>query len=347
MSISNPGNQNPSNPGVATPITFGQASVPSTTTASPLNQIRGVSAKNSTGAGIPRHVTNVSASISAAAKGATSTVTVKFSRDPSDTSFSGVNVFVRGYQANNSNVQVGGGADSPITLILNNTGESVNVSVQAQGNAGVAPIATAPSTGIKLPTSSTGGFGTTTVISYSAGNPPPPSLPPATFMYGPGVLNFAECQNLTQSVNLMGTTGTNAVVVSKFYIPTSIVVNKYSWFATSTPSHYAFGIYDSNGNKVVDTGVLTHAGGSNISGSCSTAATLSAGYYYLAWTSDSGSLQGSGFAITANSLTMTNANSTKLAVAANASSAGALPSTLGVLTATSNTASIACPMWET
>jgi hypothetical protein len=143
---------------------------------SQVNQIRGVSANKSTGPGIPKHVKSVTAAMSNAAKGSTSTVAVTFRRDPSDKNFSGVGVFVKGYQGNQSLVQIGGGSDSPITVLLNNTGEAVTLVVQAQGNSGAAPITTAPSTAIRLPKSTSGGFGTGSQGGYNPGNPPPATV---------------------------------------------------------------------------------------------------------------------------------------------------------------------------
>lgn len=128
-----------------------------------VNQIRGINRQGSTGSGIPKHVTNVSTSIANASTGSTSTITVIFSRDPSDANFSGVTVFVKGYQGNPAPVQIASGTDSPITFIVNNTGEALSLIVQAFGNGGTAPLGTAPTVGISLPKSTGGGTGTTTV----------------------------------------------------------------------------------------------------------------------------------------------------------------------------------------
>jgi hypothetical protein len=61
-------------------------------------------------------------------------------------------------------VWLSSGADSPITFVINNTGENVSIAVQAVGNSGCAPIDTAPTTGIKLPKSTAGGYGTGTTV---------------------------------------------------------------------------------------------------------------------------------------------------------------------------------------
>ena len=171
MSLSDPRAVNPSNPGVAKGTSFGDAKVPDTRTASPINQIRGIAGKGSTGAGIPKHVTGVACTVSQASSGATSKVTVTFTRDPGDSSLSKVNVHLVGYQSNNSAVQIASGSDSPITFVINNTGERVRVIAQAQGNSGAAPLETAPSTGIQLPLSDGGGYGTQTTTGVSIEQP--------------------------------------------------------------------------------------------------------------------------------------------------------------------------------
>ncbi len=128
-------------------------------TSASINQLRGVNVANSTGAGIPRQVTGVQVSVSNANTGSTCVVTVTFHRDPSDANFSTANIYVRNYNGNPANVRVASGANSPISCVLNNTGESIVVSVQASGNAGDAPLASSPTIGIKLPQSASGGFG--------------------------------------------------------------------------------------------------------------------------------------------------------------------------------------------
>jgi hypothetical protein len=92
-------------------------------TAASLNQIRGVNISGSTGSGIPKHVTNVAASVSAANQGATSVVTVTFRRDPGDSSYNTSQIYVKGYNSNPQNVLIASGANSPISFVLNNTGE--------------------------------------------------------------------------------------------------------------------------------------------------------------------------------------------------------------------------------
>jgi hypothetical protein len=136
-----------------------------TTSTSGISQIRGINRSGATGAGIPQHVTNVSTSMANASAGSTSTISVTFRRDPTDVNFNGVTVWVKGYQGNQTPTQVASGTDSPINFILNNTGEALSVTVQANGNGGSAPITTAPTAGLTLPRSTSGGAGTTTTTS--------------------------------------------------------------------------------------------------------------------------------------------------------------------------------------
>jgi hypothetical protein len=133
-----------------------------------INQIRGINKAGASGSGIPKHVTNVTAVVSNASAGSTSQIVITFRRDSTDTAFAGVTVYAKGYQGNQSPTQVGYGTDAPLTIILNNTGESVSLIVQATGNGGSAPIATAPSCGVRLPQNATGGFGTQTTTNVTA-----------------------------------------------------------------------------------------------------------------------------------------------------------------------------------
>lgn len=159
----------PKNPPVVTPAVNGGksgsldgAGLISRVNLTNLQQVRGTNLKTSTGSAVPKPVTNVQASVSNASKGATSTVNVQFRRDPSDATYQNVVIYAKGYQGNQQAVQVGSSVDSPATVILNNTGESISLIVQPQGNAGITPLANCPSVGVQLPKSSGGGVGTTT-----------------------------------------------------------------------------------------------------------------------------------------------------------------------------------------
>jgi hypothetical protein len=107
----------------------------------------------------------VTASVAPSSTGITSVVTVTFQNDPSDHTFTGVVVFIKGYQGNQSPVQIAHSATSPVQFTVNNTGENLSLSVQAIGNAGRAPIAQVPITSVKLPFSVLGGAGQATQTS--------------------------------------------------------------------------------------------------------------------------------------------------------------------------------------
>lgn len=158
MSTSKPPNPSDINPGISRPTRLGTL-LP---VGNQVSQIRGVASAGSVGAGIPQPVANVSASISNAVQGSTSTVNVTFHRDPSDANFSQAKVYARGYNGNPSWVQMGASDSSPIAFVLNNTGESISIAVQSSGNAGDYPLSQSPTTGVKLSQSDAGGFGTGT-----------------------------------------------------------------------------------------------------------------------------------------------------------------------------------------
>jgi hypothetical protein len=203
------------------------------TAGSGINQIRGINRSGATGAGIPQHVTNVNSGIANAQAGSTSTVTVTFRRDPTDVNFGGVVVWMKGYQSNPSPVQAASGSDSPITFIVNNTGEAISLIVQATGNGGSAPLNTAPTTGISLPKSTGGGVGTTTVVS-------PPAISGSA---SAGQLaKFATPATTLTGANLSGdvvTSGSVATTVQKIQgtpvtssTPLDGDLLRYSWDAT-------------------------------------------------------------------------------------------------------------------
>lgn len=168
MSLSKPINPPTVARAVTTPISSGlvfSTAVPRTQ----VNQIHGTTQNNANGTGIPKQVSNVQVSIANAQTGATATVSVLYRRDPTDAAFSGVNVWVKGYQGNSQLVQVASGTGSPCTFVLNNTGETVSFTIQAFGNGGNAPLAQSPTSSGTLPKSTGGGFGTSTTTSSPTG----------------------------------------------------------------------------------------------------------------------------------------------------------------------------------
>lgn len=159
-SLSKPDSPLSVNPGAATDLNA--SAVASLGNRTLIQQVRGINVNGANGSGIPKPVTDVKASVSNASVGSTSVISVIFHRDPSDSAFAGVAILAKGYQGNNTAVQVGSSVDSPATFILSNTGESISLIVQPYGNGGSTPLANCPSVGVKLPKSSLGGAGTTT-----------------------------------------------------------------------------------------------------------------------------------------------------------------------------------------
>lgn len=353
MSLSDPKFSKPYNPGVAKSTRFGDASVPYTPTASPLNQIRGVAAKGSTGAGVPRHVSNVAARISTASEGTTSAISVTYSRDPSDTSHSKVNVYVSGYQGNKTPVQVASGSESPVTFVLNNTGETLSIRVQSQGNSGAAPLDTAPTAGIQLAKSTAGGFGVQTTTSTPP--TPPPTPPVFDAFWGPGIVS--------DSVILGGSGGTfvslvgsaDEVRVSMFSLTDDFTITKVSTSCSNNAigRKASFGIYSLAGNLLLDSGQFLFATSPTVQTNTIAAVTLSAGVYFFAQTaSDHPGDTFTGFQNNTDPSkfqAIANANLMRMGVAASVSSVGVLPATLGAITPALPGASnigIALPLFE-
>jgi hypothetical protein len=136
-----------------------------------VNQLHGITFNNSSGAGIPKQVTNPQVSIANANQGSTCTVSVLFKVDPTDAAFSGINIWIKGYQGNSNPVLVGSGTASPTKIVINNTGETVTFILQAFGNGGNAPLNQSPTCSGTLPKAVLGGFGSSSVVaSVSAGS---------------------------------------------------------------------------------------------------------------------------------------------------------------------------------
>ena len=128
----------------------------------------------------------------------------------------------------------------------------------------------------------------------------------------------------------------NDVMVYQFVLPFRAVVRNIGFQVQTLEvgKLAGFGLYDVNGNLLVHTGaVSTTTTGRKFTSV--TAVTLEPGVYFLAWTAD-----GTTFAyITAVNIStgtqaaFWNQSATRVGKAANASSAGVLPATLGTITA--------------
>jgi hypothetical protein len=79
-----------------------------------------------------------------------SLVSVTFLRNPIDAAFAGVRIWLTGYQANPGRVLVADGFDSPLSFLVESTGESVVVAVQAVGTTAAADLDAAPTATVLL-----------------------------------------------------------------------------------------------------------------------------------------------------------------------------------------------------
>ena len=317
-----------------------------------INQLHGLAPNNANGAGIPKQVSNVQASVAQAQTGATCTVTILYSVDPTDKAFSGVNVWAKSYQGNPQLVQVSSGTGSPCKFVLNNTGENVSFTVQSFGNGGNAPLSQAPTCSASLPKSTTGGFGSSTVVNYNVTNPPPSisfAQNSGAMLIGP----FLELPYSFANSYLQAVQSVNEVRVTRMYLPFAITLSKCTFTVNSggvsSGKHFAFGFYTFAGAKVLDSDIQT-VNANQVFTLSFTPVTLGPAVFYYAQTGDGTAPNLWG--IPASSIgsaipNQLNHNSVWFGTAANASVAGALPATLGALTA-DNTPSggIVLAQWE-
>lgn len=353
MSLSKPNN----------PVFVADVAVPSTSAVSMLdtnenatrvNQLHGIASSNALGAGIPKQVSNVQASVANAQTGATCTVTVLYRVDPTDKNFAGVNIWVKGYQGNGQLVQVSNGATSPTKFVLNNTGEIVSFTVQAYGNGGGAPLTGAPTCSGTLPQSTSGGFGSSTST----------STPPTTITSSDGSLSVTGTTTVNITLvpfgktnpawwlsgegscytyqNVNGTWGSGTANQVKCWfirIPYEITINKLSYrhIVSLAGSHSALGLYNSSGSKIFSWDNFDTNVGAGLKTTTVGPFTLTPGIYIVACGCDtagtSPATQG-GFATIGSSESSQpqNANGTvRFGTAANGLSAGAMPPTLGTI----------------
>lgn len=282
----------------------------------------------------PQHVQNVQVKTQKTSD-ITSKVTVTYQRNPQDYQFVDTRVFVSGYKGNPAPVQVASGV-SPVSFSLENTGEPVAVTVQSSGNLGQAPISTAPTATLQLvktplattPTpagNGTGGGGSSAEVGTST----------SKFWGGRGEPN----------PELVGTTATlsastNKVSVCRFKLCSKCLVRSITWTqaSTSVGHNYSFGIYDANGNLLLQTTFLSTSSSGPINATI-TPVQLNSADYYFAWVDESGgfiSIKGISLDDQFNQiLNFDTVPPFPVAFAANNAVAGVLPSALGALTANS------------
>jgi len=148
-------------------------------------------------------------------------------------------------------------------------------------------------------------------------------------------------------------TATNQVRVTRMYLPFSMAVSKCTFTVNSggvgSGTHFSFGFYSFAGNKIVDSGVQT-VNANQVFTLSFGPTTLAAGVYYYAQTGDSTTpnLWGVPAVNIASAIPLQlNTNSVWFGTAANSSSVGVLPATLGVLTADATpNGGIVLAQWE-
>lgn len=132
----------------------------------------------------------------------------------------------------------------------------------------------------------------------------------------------------------------NQVRVARIFLPCRTTIRRIV-FEVTTASAGGFcsvGIYSADGNtRLLHTGAVATdtTGVKNIS---ITPVTLDPGVYWLAWTADNTIAQARFLTLGTNAATIENTVAARRGSAANASSAGVLPTTLGTITAASITA---------
>ncbi|MGA9798580.1 MAG: hypothetical protein WBQ68_06205 [Terriglobales bacterium] len=256
MSLSKPSSPVFITEGVASGAQPVSPSLDSNQNATLINQLHGIANTNATGAGIPKQVSNVQVSVANAQTGATCTVSVLFTQDPTDKNFAGVAILVKGYQGNNQLVQVSSGISSPTKFVLNNTGENVSFTVQAYGNGGAAPLTGAPTCSASLPQSTGGGYGSSTITS------PSPAL--QLLRSQQTILDAAELTALTTTFLAITETPPSGSRIVPAYLTVQYkfgsvdygATGTFTFFWGSTPSaFFAYRILNGNGFLNPGTGV--------------------------------------------------------------------------------------------
>lgn len=158
-----------------------------------------------------------------------------------------------------------------------------------------------------------------------------------TTISGGGFMGYVVTTNFNTALSSQAVSSANQVYAFRFSLPASFTVSSISYYINtlSAGGNCDFGLYDSSGNLLTHTGAQSTAttGAFDVAISGGGSTTFSAGVYYFAWGCDN---------ITAKVETFSgsvlpalfNAGTTKnVGTGANALSAGALPATLGTVTA--------------
>lgn len=140
----------------------------------------------------------------------------------------------------------------------------------------------------------------------------------------------------------------NQITVFQFTLPYSITISRVSTIVgvASSGQTANFGIYSASGVKMLDSGALSTTSMGAVHATI-TPVTLPAGVYYYAQSASSSGpevISIPGYSVAATN--MLNALSTKVGQAANSTSAGVMPSTLGTITADSVYPNLALALFE-
>lgn len=160
-----------------------------------------------------------------------------------------------------------------------------------------------------------------------------------TYMVGPGIRSVNGFLNNAASsifANIVrGVQTNNRVVVWLLQLEVAMTISKVSVMASnnSIGVHSSFGIYSYAGAKLIDGGIFNEQTSPAVQTNTITPVPLTPGMYWFAQTSDDHSCSFYGQVASSQLAAAYTANSTRVAYATNTSSVGALPATLGALTA--------------
>lgn len=218
-------------------------------------------------------------------------------------------------------------------------------------------------TGDLLPVDRSGSNFAVTAASIAALASSPAITGPGGGFFGPGLTDInslfgATSLNSVGSGQSGGVIAANVVTVYKFVLTVPFTISKVTAINLSSNGGVTstFGIYDDNGNLVLDGGQFNCFPATTIQVHSVGPITLPAGVYWHAQGTTSASspaFLGMGFNTggnATNAISVWTHNSAKAANAANALSAGALPATLGALTpfvpSGGSGDGICCPFYE-
>lgn len=168
---------------------------------------------------------------------------------------------------------------------------------------------------------------------------------------GPGFIPPFPYYGGNPTSSIIDATTANRVSVWQFILPFSITISKITIKITTGVAAQTvnFGIYDSNKNKVLDSGAIDASTSATIKTNTITPVTLNAGqvYWYAQSTTHPSVNVIAVSGITSSFTDYWNTNYTRTAFAANATSGGVMPSALGTLTESNlNSVSVPAVMFE-